>query len=312
VNAPAAAGPTDPAPSGAETSEAAVLGGVALGYTIGGSGNTSMAMVHGAVLPVVALRFVLGALIFTPATRGRVPRRARGAVFAFGICEATAVLLLFLAAGYASVVTFTVLGALVPVGVASVARLLGRRRMTRVQAVGACVVVAATTATVLGAPNGVDHPLGIALATASSAVAVAAALLGERARASVPAIVLTASVGVVGAPFVLALVAIQVIAGRDMSLGVRGVLLAVFVAVIPGGLGKTLVLAGQGRAPIGAITACSALSGITAAVGARLVLDQALQLGQILCFPVALLGVVVLVAGGPSPPAPELAAIEIL
>jgi len=222
------------------------------------------------------------------------------------------VLLLFLAAGYASVVTFTVLGALVPVGVAIVARLLGRRRMTRLQAVGACVVVAATTATVLGAPDGVDRPLGIALAATSSAIAVAAALLGERARASVPAIVLTASVGVVGAPLVLSLVTVQIVAGHDMTLGLRAALLAVFVAVVPGGLGKTLVLAGQGRAPIGAVTACSALSGITAAIGAWLLLDQTLRLEQILCFPVALLGVVVLVAGGPSPPDPEVAAVEIL
>lgn len=274
----------------------------ALAAAIGGVGNTAFSLHSGNSLGLALPRFGFGLLVVsiyarTPRIRAHVPAEIHGQprswAHAAGFFEALSVILLMAAAQHTTTLVFSLFGALSPALVALGSRLVSLPQASgRQAAIATTAVLLATASAMAGGTTARASALGLvlaALSTVSGAVATVSA--AKASRALHPVVVVRYACG-----WGVGLCTVMALAGSKVSAPLSTLVVAIFIALIPGGLAKIMMYSAASRTAPQLVSASSALSVFTAAASSWLLLHQRPGLLQGLLAAMAAMAAVLLAA----------------
>lgn len=269
----------------------------AMSMALGGVGNVAFSAHSGSQLGLLAARFAFGVVLATVWLQWRKPpkpsiREVRhpGLVLHWvGVFEALAVVCLMLSADYVDTLVFTALGICGPALVALGAKFLRLPQPTRLALMFATICVIAAGLSVFSAEGGgrVTTGVGVALAIGSTLFGVVAMLLTVYA-ASVhhPVTVVKTTCG-----WGLVVVGVLVLLGGALDVTTSTVLVALFIAVGPGGIAKAGVAWSAARTSPALVSSLVGVAVPVAAVGGWLFLGETPTTEQLIWAGIATLAV---------------------
>lgn len=248
---------------------------------LGGTGNVAFTLHQGSQTALTLTRFAAGLaltlawLAIRRPTRPnlRTVRHPNTHLAAAGTCNAGAITLVIAAAPQTSVLTLTILGLTTPAIIAAGARWMRLARATPRQiAYAAIALAAAAVASHDGAASGADSITGIAIILTATLIGVVGTLTSVQAAAAHHPVTILAATCAAGT--LMAAAAGAYGAGGGLVWGPGTTAAALYIALIPGGIGKAGLLWAQARTAPHIVSAIGSASIITAGALGWLLLDQ--------------------------------------
>lgn len=247
----------------------------------GGTGNVAFTLHEGSQSALTLTRFAAGlafslawlAIRSQASPKLRIIPRPRTTLALAGMCNAGSITLIIAAAPRTSVLTLTLLGLTTPALIAIGARWMGLPRATPRQAMYAAVaIISAAVASHNGAASGADSTTGIAIILTATLIGVAGTLASVHAAAAYHPVAILAATCAAGTIFSGAAGAAG--AGGGLVWGAGTAAAALYMAIIPGGVGKVGLLWAQARTAPHLVSALGSASIITAGLLGWVLLDQ--------------------------------------
>lgn len=268
------------------------LPAAATAYLLGGTGNVAFLLHSGGQYGLAFFRFLFGAVLAGTLLGGLTISRRRKTrtnqtptstrirwVLLWAACEAASIVLYMLAATRVGVIGVTAATIIAVPLIALGGRRIGLKRGTRSAAAYAALAVLGAGAITLKLPATPDtpdaDPIGLLQLLGWLTLFITGTLVNGKIGNGAPALLMVMWACVAGTTG-LALLALLTRENILEQAPQSTLWAALYIAILPGGLGKGLVVWATGRIPPYLVTATSGLSLISAGIGAALLLHEQL------------------------------------
>lgn len=254
------------------------------GFVIGGAGNVAFSMHSGSSYSLAFLRFALGfllvsTLLLVKRTSISLDLLRRPSIWVFSLADAGAVVSFMLASAYTSTLVFTLIGSLSPLTVLVVAPFFGHSKLSRREIFCAIIALSASAGVaLLQDSSDTTALLGVVLAAIGALLGAASRLAAPAASTEAHPLVLMWIFTAVGS----AALSVWWVLGADLSAPASTWLAALFIALLPGGLGKLFVWSSSNKLSPQTVSMLSYAAPAFAIMAAIFALDEVPSTSQAL------------------------------